>query len=61
MPLKSLSSSQRGVERLDEYAEGDDKIRVVTNIDIKVGDKASTRDGRESSTESLFRDTGRAV
>ncbi|KAF2264402.1 hypothetical protein CC78DRAFT_616826 [Lojkania enalia] len=61
MPLNSLSSSQRGVQRLDDWGEGDDKIRVVTNIDVKVKDKDGTIDGREDSTESLFRNSGHTV
>jgi hypothetical protein len=68
--LPALSShgmalgTMRGRERLDgETAE--DKIKVVTRVDISVsqksgrspgGNDSSVKDDRESSTESLFRD-----
>ena len=44
------------MERLD--GEEDDKIRVVTRVDVNVINQGrDTRDERESSTESLFRNT----
>jgi len=53
--LNSLGTRQ-GVERLD--GEEDDKIRVVTRVDVNVMNQGrDTRDERESSTESLFRNT----
>lgn len=67
MQLNSLSS-KRGVERLDgddEEEAMDDKIRVVTRVDVNVhgkdGNSPSLRDGRECSTESLFRDAKHIV
>ena len=56
MQLGSLGP-KRGVERLEsEAGDEDDKIRVVTRVDVKVSDKnAGGGDTRESSTESLFR------
>lgn len=51
--LNSLGTV-KGAERLDD--EEEDGIRVVTVVDVKVGDKEeSVKDGRENSTESLFR------
>jgi hypothetical protein len=58
MQLGSLGP-KRGIERLESEAGDeleDDKIRVVTRVDVKVTDKnADGKDTRESSTESLFR------
>jgi hypothetical protein len=52
--LNTLGTCQ-GAERLDGE-EDEDKIRVITRVDVKVSDQGSSmRDGRESSTESLFR------
>lgn len=52
--LNTLGTRQ-GAERL-EGEEDEDKIRVITRVDVKVSDQGSSmRDGRESSTESLFR------
>ena len=59
--LNSLST-KRGAERLDAESDTDGKIRVVTRVDVKVHDKdGSARGGRESSTESLFRDAKHIV
>ncbi|KAF2652387.1 hypothetical protein K491DRAFT_663842 [Lophiostoma macrostomum CBS 122681] len=56
MQLSTLGP-KRGVERLEsEAGDEDDKIRVVTRVDIKVsGTDGQGPDTRESSTESLFR------
>jgi hypothetical protein len=61
MQLNSLQS-RKGAERLDGESK-DDKIRVVTRVDVKVSEKEkglrsahTIGDGRESSTETLFRD-----
>jgi hypothetical protein len=58
LPMNSLAS-RKGVERLDGETE-DDKIRVITRVDVRVSDKEKEKergvqDERESSTESLFR------
>ena len=60
LQLNSLSS-RKGIERLEGENE-EDKIRVVTRVDVNVSEKdinlkspRTIDDGRESSTESLFR------
>lgn len=56
--MNSLST-RKGVQKLEGESDEDDKIRVVTNIDVKVSRHEAgdgNGDGRESSTESLFRD-----
>lgn len=62
MPLGSLSARNRGVERLDgeSFVGDDDKIRVVTRVDVSISAQrqdSCAKDGRESSTESLFRNS----
>lgn len=60
LQLNSLNS-RKGIERL-EGENDEDKIRVVTRVDVNVVEKENTLksprtvdDGRESSTETLFR------
>jgi len=59
--LPALSShgmalgTMRGRERLDGETEND-KIKVVTRVDISISQVDGNKDDRESSTESLFRD-----
>jgi hypothetical protein len=47
--------SMRGRERLDGETN-DDKIKVVTRVDVSISHGDGMKDDRESSTESLFRD-----
>jgi len=47
--------TMRGRERLDGETEND-KIKVVTRVDISISQVDGNKDDRESSTESLFRD-----
>ncbi|KAF2729161.1 hypothetical protein EJ04DRAFT_502843 [Polyplosphaeria fusca] len=63
LPLHSLSGSQGGARKLEDYGpdKESDGIHVVTKIDVMVQHKEAVLDGRESSTDSLFRDTGRIV